>query len=54
LYWQFSETVVEDMEGAGTSGNGSFSVCTVEDLGCVSVEDGPGVFSLSFLLETKG
>ena len=51
-----SGAVVEDMEGAGlegTSGNGSFSVC-VEDLVSVSVEDGPGVVSLSFLLDTKG
>lgn len=51
MRWQIS--VVEDMEGAGlegTSGNGSLSVCTVKVLAIVSVEDGPVVFSLSFLL----
>ena len=51
-----SGTVVEDMEDTGlegTSGNGSLSVRTVEELVCVSVEDGPGVVSFSFLLETK-
>lgn len=56
MHWLVSGTVVEDMEGAGlegTSGNGSFSVCTSEELTSGSVEVGPGVVSLSFLLETE-
>ena len=57
MHWLVSGTVVEVIEDGGlegTSGNGSFSVCTVEDLASVPVEDGPGVVSFSFLLDIKG